>query len=210
MLRIWPFDSNPNVSQWVHTANCEKPTWQMRTVHSWASVLQDHHHFDSTPNNNAAATRKSCCFSLLQQQPLCLPQERMSPCSVGAANPPALSFSSSTRAEGQPGGVFVPTCKTSHQSWAHRLCVYKQASAHTDNDFQSEILLLSGHSFLKGKPHIFSNLTAVLVPPGSRMGMLHKWSETLCLDQTRLSLLRLPCSTLVMKTTKLEVSDLHI
>ena len=152
MLWISPFDSKTNVSQWVRTANCREPTWQMRIVHPWASVLQDHHQFEFTPINCAAATRKSCCFSLLRRQPHCLPRERTSPCSVGADSPPALSFSCSTRAEGQPGGLFVPTCITSHQSWAHRLCICKQASAHTDNDFQSGILLLSGRSFWKTTP----------------------------------------------------------
>lgn len=49
----------------------------------------------------------------------------------------------------KPGAVFVAKCKTSPQSWAHRLCICKHASVHMDNDFQSKILLLSGHAFWK-------------------------------------------------------------
>lgn len=80
------------------------------------------------------------------------------------------SFACSALAEGQPEGVPLPMCTTSHQSWARRLHLCKQASAHGGHDFQRKSFSVIRTLFLKDKPHFFSKLTAILFGLGSAQG----------------------------------------
>lgn len=130
------------------------------------SFTNDHHQFDFTLINYAAASSKSSWISLLQWQPLCLSWGRTSPCFLGAESPLALSSSCSNRAEGQAWGRYLCQSVKPHLKAEPTGCVH--ASRHQP----TWIMIFKARSscyqdmLSERQTPLFSNPSAVLVPPG--------------------------------------------